>query len=281
MQGRVHAERLLVLGGGFTGAAVARLALERAVATVATTRDAARASALEALGARAIDPAAASADADTMVVVTFPPDRDADRALAARVRHARAIVYVSSSVVYGDARGRVSEESAPHALTPRAEARLEAERVWRDVGATIVRSPAIYGPGRGLHLRLARGALRVAGAGDNVVSRVHVDDLAAALLDLALLGPGEDVFVAGDRHPCPHLEVIAWLCEQLGAPLPPHGPAEEADETLRHSRALDPTRLWSTLAREPAYPTYREGFAQCIAVDRGLIAAQRGARSPA
>ncbi len=287
--------RLLILGGGFTGTAVARQALARGLAVHASTRDPERAARLAALGVTPLlvaslaeGPAqpmlemlhALPIDAEMSVLVTFPPDGATDRALAPRLAGARSIAYVSSSVVYGGARGRVDETTPtvassrePDALAnamPRARLRVEAEAVYRDLGATIVRAPAIYGPGRGLHLRLARGTLRLAGDGDNVVSRVHVEDLASALLELLVRGTRDALFVAGDRLPAPHVEVVRHVCEALGLPMPPRVPGEQADETLRHERALDPSRLYAALGREPRFPTYREGFAQCLAAD-GLL----------
>jgi nucleoside-diphosphate-sugar epimerase len=282
--GTLAAMRLLILGGGFTGSAVARQAVARGLAVHATTRDPARGAQLSALGVTPIvvaslgeagGAAPLGIDADTRVLVTIPPDAGADRALAARLADAHSVAYVSSSVVYGDAHGRVDEEtptvaasaSALAAATPRARARVEAEAIYRELGATIVRAPAIYGPGRGVHLRVARGTLRVAGDGHNVVSRVHVDDLASALLELLVRGTRDALFVSGDRLPAPHVEVIRFVCDALKLPMPPHVPAEQADETLRHERALDPSHLYATLGREPRFPTYREGFAQCMAAD--------------
>jgi nucleoside-diphosphate-sugar epimerase len=285
--------RLLILGGGFTGTAVARSACARGLSVRATTRDPARGAQLRALGITPIVAASFAAgdsgdsgsakdvgaalaiDADTAVLVTIPPDGETDRALAPHLARARSVAYVSSSVVYGDAQGRVDEATAtvgatPQALaaaSPRARARIEAEAIYRDLGATIVRAPAIYGPGRGLHLRLARGTLRLAGDGHNVVSRVHVEDLASALLELLVRGTREALFVSGDRLPAPHVEVVRFVCEALKLPMPAHVPAEQADETLRHARALDPSRLYAALGREPRFPTYREGFAQCLAAD--------------
>lgn len=283
------AMRLLILGGGFTGSAVALLARARGLPVHATTRDPARGARLSALGVTPVvapsllDSLAARdappIDGDTRVLVTIPPDGETDRAVAARLAHAHSVAYVSSSVVYGDACGRVDEATATVATnaraggsalegaSPRARARVEAEAIYRELGATIVRAPAIYGPGRGVHLRLARGTLRLAGDGHNVVSRVHVDDLASALLELLVRGTRDALFVSGDRLPAPHVEVIRFLCETMKLPMPPHVPAEQADETLRHARALDPSRLYATLGREPRYPTYREGFAQCLAAD--------------
>ena len=63
---------------------------------------------------------------------------------------------------------------------PRAAARLEAERIYLDLGATILRAAGIYGPGRGLHRRIIAGTFHLPGTGENTVSRIHVTDLAHA-----------------------------------------------------------------------------------------------------
>jgi len=264
--------RLLILGGGFTGAVVARQALERGIAVAATTRDPERGARLAHAGVTPIVTSSLARkplgiDGETAVLVTFPPDGATDREIAPQLACARSVAYVSSSVVYGDARGHVDESTPTNGRTSRAVARIDAESIYRDLGATIVRAPAIYGPGRGIHLRLAKGTLRIAGEGTNIVSRVHVEDLASALLELLVRGTREALFVAGDRLPAPHVDVIRFLCQTMQLPMPPHAPADEADETLRNERALDPSLLWSTLGREPLFPTYREGYVQCLAAD--------------
>lgn len=268
--------RLLVLGTGFTGAVVAAEAVARGVPVVGTTRDPARAKALEERGVIPLLSAALATeelpiDEGTSVLITFPPDGTTDRALAPQLARARSVAYVSSSVVYGGARGRVDESTPVRAETPRGLARVEAESIHRDLGATIVRAPAIYGAGRGLHLRLRAGTLRLHGEGTNMVSRVHVEDLASALFELLWRGTRDAVFVAGDRQPAPHVEVIRWLCETMQLPMPERAPAEQADETLKNERALDPSLLWSTLGREPRYQTYREGYVQCLAADGVMV----------
>ena len=274
--------KLLVLGGGFTGAAVAKRAIARGMAVTATTRSDERAASLRAIGVTPLVSArldasalAARVDGATQVLITFPPapDRALDASLAPSLARAKAIVYVSSTAVYGDASGKVDEGTLVDRAAPRAAARLDAEEAWRSVGATIVRAPAIYGPGRGLHLRLARGDVRIAGSGANAISRVHVDDLAAALFGLLDAAVRGETFVMGDLEPAPHAEVVRFLCDALAIALPPCDPAEAPDETLRHDRRADSARVRERLSLALAYPTYREGYAQCIACDRDALGA--------
>lgn len=277
--------KLLVLGGGFTGAAVARLAVARSIPVTATTRSDERAASLRALGATPLvlprldaSAIAAHVDDQTRVLVTFPPDPDPDAFVAQRIAAAAAkacaIAYVSSTGVYGRASGKVDEATPVAREAPRAAARLDAESAWRDVGATIVRAPAIYGPGRGLHLRLARGEVRLAAAGSNAISRVHVFDLAVALFALLETSePGDrgNVYVIGDTEPSPHAEVVRWICDALAIALPAFEPGEAVEETLRNDRRVDASRIRARLGVTLAYPTYREGYTHCIARDRDAL----------
>lgn len=271
-------DRLVILGGGFTGSAVARLAIAAGLHVTATTRSQARAGALRAIGVDALlvdllDPGGArridaSIDPRVRVLVTFPPDGQTDRALAPIAARARSIAYVSSTGVYGDVRGRVDDDTPAHGTSSRAMVRLDAEAAWRDVGAVIVRAPGIYGPERGLHVRLARGTFRIPGDGRNFVSRIHVDDLAATLWALVVRGARDATFVTGDAEPTTHWTVVQWLCDAMHLPLPPHVPLDEVDETLRNDRRVDGGRLREWVGVPLVYPTYREGFRQCLAAER-------------
>ena len=270
---------LLIIGCGFAGRAVAQRAKARGVTVRGTTRAEERASGLRASGVEPIvlDGALSAAalepyvDATTCALVTMPPDGASDGAIAPMLARAAAALYLSSTGVYGDARGRVDESTPVHPTTPRTIARVAAERIWRDNGASIVRAPGFYGPGRGMHLRLARGELRIAGEATNAISRVHVADLAEALLVLLERAERGAVYVMGDLEPAPHVEVVRWLADALGLPMPPHDPASETDESLRNDRRVDSTRIRAELGLTLAYPTYREGFAQCIEADRTVL----------
>jgi nucleoside-diphosphate-sugar epimerase len=262
---------VLILGGGFTGIAVAKQALAKGLSVVATTRSEARAQALEALGVKAVIGALDEATvrgivgSTTRALVTIPPEIELDRAIARGLAGAASHVYVSSTAVYGRAHGVVDEDTPVDADGPRAAARIDAERTHREAGASIVRAPGIYGPGRGMHLRVARRELAFSSDTTSIVSRVHVDDLGAMLLRLLLTPRPREVFVAGDREPASHADVAKWIAAKLGVELTMDAPPNRtfAGRTANPSRALAEGVL--TLA----YPTYREGYADCIERDLG------------
>ena len=65
----------------------------------------------------------------------------------------------------------------------------------------------------------------------------------------------------GDRTPAPHVEVVRWICEAYGVPMPPFVPLESVHVTLRGDRRVDPSGALAALGVELRYPTYRVGMA--------------------
>jgi nucleoside-diphosphate-sugar epimerase len=91
----------------------------------------------------------------------------------------RRVVYISATTVYGDQKN-VNAATAVEASGEKGRRRIEEEN-WLKAGhwsTLIIRPAAIYGPGRGVHVRVGEGKLP---RGSGFVSRIHVDDLAAVL----------------------------------------------------------------------------------------------------
>ena len=266
-------ERVLVLGAGYTGAAVLALARARGLHAGAVVRRPETAGPLRASGVEDVlvtpelGPGLEShVDDRTHVVITFPPDGTTDARVARAIPPAghgvAAITYVSSTGVYGDRRGEIDDATpVSDAPGPSATKRLQAEETWRRHGATILRCPAIYGPDRGLHVRVLEGAHRIPGDGSSYVSRIHVEDLAA--LVLAAPGAPGETFVVGDAEPAPHRDVVAFVCDRHGVPMPPSVPLDQVHESLRGDRRVDGSRALARLGVELRYPSYRVGMA-CV-----------------
>ena len=259
---------LLLAGVGFVAEAVAAAATGRRI--VGTTRSPGSAKRLQALGIEPVVIADGfrSLPPDLLegadVVVSFPPDGRSDAQLAALAAGCRRVVYVSSTGVYGETRGRIDNETPAAPKDDSGRKRLEAEAIWREIGATILRVPGIYGPLRGLHRSLATGSYRLPGDGSGVISRIHVDDLAGLLLDALDADVAGRTLVVADLCPVPQREVVAWLCDRLGLPMPLSVPLDEAPPTLRGSREVDPAETLAILGTTLRYPSYREGFGACI-----------------
>lgn len=286
---------LAVVGCGYVGERLGIRAHGLGARVIATTRRPERAAALAARGldARRLDPHDAAALVPVLagcdaLVHSVPPGTDGDAttsiATAAARAGVRALVYLGSTGVYPPDAGDVDERSALGA-TGRGMARLHAEQALREAAArdglrvTILRIAAIYGPGRGIHVRLRAGAYRVAGPGTNYVSRIHVDDLVTTALRCAEAAgcapPGTvTIYCVADDLPTTARAHADGVAAVLGLPPPPSMPWDEAPETLRSNRRVHGTLVRDELRFALAYPTWREGLSQCLAEEasgrRGL-----------
>lgn len=256
---------VLVLGAGFTGAAVARRARASGLGVCCTVRSETRRAALESEGFRVVvQPEldagiAAYVTPETHVVVAYPPDGVTCPRVAPACAQAHSIAYVSTVGVYGEHRGPVDDTTPlPSIPSERARRVLDAEATWRSVGATVLRAPGIYGPGRGLHVRVVSGAHKIPGDGTRYLSRIHVEDLAT--LALAASRVRGETYVVGDLEPAPHGEVVRFIAEEYAVPMPPCVPLDEVHETLRADRRVDPSRALHDLGVSLVFPSYRVGM---------------------
>ena len=137
----------------------------------------------------------------------------------------------------------------------RARPRLAAERQvtagpWSSL---ILRPAAIYGPGRGVHESLPRGTYH---AGDNYVSRIHVDDLAAHA-EAALLSDLEGAYPVADEEPCTTREIAEFCASLLHLPSIPQ-PGMQPRTTS--NRRVDGSAIRRALGITLQYPSYRTGI---------------------
>jgi len=185
------------------------------------------------------------------------PDRFAIRHCIRTIEPAR-IVYISSTGVYGP-QTNVDESTVAMPDDEKGRARLAEEEWLTATGAPtlILRSAAIYGPGRGIHMRLRTGVLTgiPRGAG-GIVSRIHVDDLAALLaagIDSDLTG----AWPVADDRPAASSEVIRWYAAKLGINLP-EIPGELS--VPQRGRFVDGRKIRELLGVKLKYPSWETGI---------------------
>lgn len=272
----VHAPltSVLLLGCGFLGKQVLRVATARGLACTVTTRNPAHVPELSALGARvlclpelAFDALEGEVTQGTGLIASFPPDGHTDARCAQLAALAHSAVYVSSTGVYGNTCGFINEDTEVAPDSARTQRRLEAEGLWRAASACVLRAAAIYGPYSGMHTRLRAGSARIAGEGEGFVCRIHVEDLAALCLGCLNERVGGETYLAADHEPAPQGEVVRYLAVRMGLPVPPSVPLEQMPETLRHDRRIDASGILRRLKMGLRYPTYREGFEACLAAE--------------
>jgi nucleoside-diphosphate-sugar epimerase len=284
----------LIIGCGYTGLRLARR-LQPRWQVFATARSASAAASLAAAGITVVradldvplapGSLAQVADGAAIAYLTPPPDLGAtDPRLAnclAALGQAQpsSLLYMSTTGVYGDTRGKTVTEDTPLAPTnDRSRRRVAAEtaaRAWcaaRGVRCVVLRVPGIYGPGRLPLDRLRRGepVLRPQDAGPG--NRIHVDDLVTACV-AALERPVSGACNVSDGNPATTTEFLQRTAAVAGLPAPPlvaladaHGRISAGMLAfLRESRTVDNRRMREELGVEPRYARLDAGIAASLA----------------
>lgn len=310
----VSPSRLLILGCGYIGGAVADAAMQRGWSVAALTRNVQKARALADRGVNVVLGDLADTDwharvprdFDTVLNTVSSGGGGLDGYRRSYVEGMRSIltwaepgvpatfIYTGSTSVYAEAHGElVSEEvEARPGGSEAAVPLLEAERLVRDSRCFarwfILRLAGIYGPGRHYLLdQLRAGATVFPGTGAHRLNLAHRDDIVAAILACAT-APADvanEIFnVAGDTA-APKAEVTAWIARQLGvtAPvyarnggeLPPGVPRVRGRSGPVPDRIISNAKLKRVLGWRPRFPDFRDGYRQ-IFEEEGM---QAGGRS--
>lgn len=283
----IGAPRLFLFGPGFSALALASRLGAQGWSVAGTARDPGACQRLESLGYVAValdDPEAIvrAVEGADAVLISAPPDEHGCPALKALspalIGGARPgwIGYLSTTGVYGDHGGRwVTETSALTPLSIQGHRRVEAERGWLDLGGPAVslfRLPGLYGPGRSAFDRLREGSARRIVKPGQVFSRLHVEDLAAAL-EASIRRPRvAGVYNLCDDEPCPPQDVIAHAAALLGVAPPPQIAFDDAQISsasrrfFAENKRVSNARAKAALGWRPMFPTYREGLAAILAI---------------
>lgn len=275
---------LFIFGLGYSALALAVRAMGEGFTVAGTSRNPATRDALSRAGicAYAFDSVPEEAlSSASHILSSVPPSATSNVTIPvlqlyggtlARLSAGRWLGYLSTTGVYGDHGGAwVDEDTPTQANTPRLAARVSAEGEWSGIGANIFRLAGIYGPARSALDEVRAGTARRIAKPGQVFSRIHVEDIAGALLASmrAPRRPGR-IYNLADDLPAPQPEVVEYACNLLNAPLPPLVPFEKAElspmarEFYSANRRVSNARLRGELGYALRYPTYREGLAQLL-----------------
>jgi nucleoside-diphosphate-sugar epimerase len=293
---RFRRQRVLIIGCGDVGLRVARQLAPR-VRLLALTSSPERRPELRALH---ITPLAGNLDQPatlrrlaglaTRVVHLAPPPgenlpdwrRDPRTLALLRVLRLRglpqAVVYGSTSGVYGDCQGEWASETRPvNPHTPRAWRRVDAESQLRFFGRSsgvrvhTLRIPGIYAPDREggtPHGRLLKGTPVLAPADDVFTNHIHADDLARACLAALWRGKPQRTTNVSDDTELKMGDYFDLAADLYRLPRPPRVARSTAQDELplmllsfmSESRRLDNTRLKQELRLRLSYPTVAQGL---------------------
>lgn len=247
--------RLVVIGAGTLGGAVATRWVERGGEAVGLTRTEHRHAALREAG---ITPStahpAAVIEPDDRVLLSVSGSAgqaDAARRLAG-LAHGRA-VFVGSTGIYGGRTG-VIDATTPPGTTDRTRAAAAAEQAFRETspGGVVIRLGGLYRTGRGpLHALLRRRA-PPPGPPDRSLALIHYGDAATAII-AALAHARPRATYLGVVPPVPTREAFYTLaCATHGLAAPRFTAPSGA------TRAWDPGPFLRDLLPTPAHPDWRE-----------------------
>lgn len=184
------------------------------------------------------------------------------------------IGYLSTTGIYGDRGGGWAfEDDLATPQSVEAERRAVAEGQWRSLphAAHVFRLPGIYGPRRSAIDQVKAGTARRIDKVGQVFSRAHRDDIVSALMASIRRPNAGRAYNICDDLPCPSGDVIVHACNLLDVTPPPLIPFEAAGLSemgrrfYSECKRVSNARAKAELGWHPAFPTYREGLANCLA----------------
>ncbi len=180
-------------------------------------------------------------------------------------------IYLSTTGVYGVEDGSWVDEHTPcKAALERPRARVAFEKIYRNNFKifTTLRIPAIYGPGRGIGHSLKERRYPLIENGERWSNRIHVEDLARAIVMTISLPQPPQVICVSDAEPARSIDLVNFYCSKFNLPFPVSISIEEAKRRGLHTMVSN-QRVSSKFLREALglklqFPTYREGAASEI-----------------
>ena len=219
----------------------------------------------------------------THILSCIPPDKNGNDPVLKSLRNQLKslslewVGYLSTTGVYGNTKGDwVSEINKPNPFQKRSYKRLNCEKEWIESGlpVQIFRLPGIYGPGRSTFEAIKNKKIRVISKKNQVFSRIHVADIANAIIYL-LQNKNSlkfyQVINIADDEPCSQIEVIQYCYDLLGLTMPKPILFEDAKEELSpiaqsfwiENRRVSNKLLCETLGYKLIYKNYKAGLKNC------------------
>jgi nucleoside-diphosphate-sugar epimerase len=198
----------------------------------------------------------------------------------------QALVYGSTTGVYGDCKGqRVDETRTVNPHTPRAQRRVDAESLMRFLGrsgvrVSILRIPGIYASDRDggtPRERLLKGTPVLVSKEDVYTNHIHANDLARACTAALWRGKPQRVVNVTDDTDLKMGDYFDLAADLFGLPKPPRISRHDANTALplmllsfmSESRRIDNTRMKRELRLRLRYPHVREGLSPQSALFAG------------
>ena len=220
----------------------------------------------------------------THILSCMPPNKDGSDPLLSKLENKLVDLdlewagYLSTTGVYGNTFGKwVSENDPANPVQERSKRRLLCEEKWINTSlpTQIFRLPGIYGPGRSTLDSILKKNIKVIFKEDQVFSRVHVADIANAIIYL-ILNQNNLLFYKiiniADDNPCSQIEVIRYSYQLLRMQMPEQVDFEEAKKNLspialsfwEENRRVSNSLLCKELGYQLIHKDYKSGLQNCL-----------------
>lgn len=279
---------ILIIGCGYLGSVVAKLAQASGIKVFATTR-----SRTVSLTAQGIIPIICDVT-NPQTFMNLPQvdgivhcvgmDRNSGKSmkevyidgLSGIAQHFKnqgfqgKFVHVSSTSVYSQNDGELIDESCP-TLPNEGSGKvvLEAENSLRAIlpNAIILRFAGIYGPGRLLRGKAILSGDPIVCDADRYLNLIHVADGARVCLAALSQGKNQQTYNVSDDEPSLRRNFYNQLAQYLNANPPtfilpdPNKPATPHEGT---NRRISNLKMKTELLQHLSFPSYREGLKDCV-----------------
>ena len=277
--------KFLILGGGFSGSFFAKTIRQLGCPALTSSRSENRDPNSFVFNSEGgITPEKKIFDGVTHILSCIPPDKNGiDPVLRSLKNTLKSLSlewvgYLSTTGVYGNTQGDwVSEIDQPNPSQNRSHKRLNCEKEWIKSGlpVQIFRLPGIYGPGRSTFDAIKNRKIRVISKKNQVFSRVHVADIANAIIYIIQNKDSlkfHQIINIADDEPCSQIEVIQYCYDLLGLKMPKPILFEDAKKELSpiaqsfwmENRRVSNKLLCETLGYELIFKNYKLGLKNCF-----------------
>lgn len=223
-----------------------------------------------------LNDAARGCDVALHLATAIPKSGDQDWSLNDRIRRegtrnfiaaatnngVKRYIQQSITLLYGDNGHAIVDESAPLQPTMVVQSAADMETMVRGSALEwcILRGGLFYGAGTGREdewRQAARqGRLALPEDGGDLISLVHVVDMARAVVAATEKAPSGSVYNIVDDEPVSYKRLFAYIAAQLGTAAPPAGGPK-----FLPSLGCSNAKVKQELSWRPAYPSYRSGLA--------------------
>lgn len=222
----------------------------------------------------------------THVLLSIPPAAEGDPVVdvhgldLAKMPNIEWVGYLSTTAVYGNQDGNwVDENTTPEPTSRRGSLRLRAEQQWQflhmhdGLPLHIFRLSGIYGPGRSAIDSVRAGTATRIDKPGHVFNRIHVADIAQALIaSMNTPKPGA-IYNLSDDLPSSSNDVVTLACGLVGIDPPPLVQFNQTEMApivrsfYKDNKRVKNDRIKVELGVELLYPDYRTGLQACMDVD--------------